>query len=364
MFYYFLYPLREVFFGFNVFKYITFRAAGSSVTAFLLSALLGRMVIDKLRALKVGESVRKGKDYASLHEHHKHKEGTPTMGGVLILGALCSAVLLWADLSNRYIWIALLATLWLGGLGFIDDYIKLRGKKKTRGMTAAMKLTGQLILGLGIGLILYTDPSIGDRLDIPFVKNLVVHLGVFYVFFAALVIIGTSNAVNLTDGLDGLAIGCVAIVALAYSGLSYMTGHSGFSEYLQLIYIPQAGELTVFCAAIFGAGLGFLWYNCHPADVFMGDTGALALGGALGAVAIMVKKELLLLLVGGIFVAEALSVIIQVFSFRYFGKRVFLMAPLHHHFQLKGWAEAKVIFRFLIVAIILALLSLTTLKLR
>jgi Phospho-N-acetylmuramoyl-pentapeptide-transferase (EC 2.7.8.13) len=178
------------------------------------------------------------------------------------------------------------------------------------------------------------------------------------------VIIGTSNAVNLTDGLDGLAIGCVAIVALAYSGLSYMTGHSGFSEYLQLIYIPQAGELTVFCAAIFGAGLGFLWYNCHPADVFMGDTGALALGGALGAVAIMVKKELLLLLVGGIFVAEALSVIIQVFSFRYFGKRVFLMAPLHHHFQLKGWAEAKVIFRFLIVAIILALLSLTTLKLR
>ncbi|MBU4304265.1 MAG: phospho-N-acetylmuramoyl-pentapeptide-transferase [Candidatus Omnitrophica bacterium] len=363
MFYYFFYPLRELFFGFNVFKYITFRATGCSVTAFVLSALLGNIVIRKLRLLKIGENVRKGKDYVSLHAHHKHKEGTPTMGGILILLVVFLSVLLWADLSNRYIWIAMLATFWLGIIGFADDYIKLT-KKNSRGLTAAVKLIGQLIIGLVIGWMLYNDPNISDRLDIPFAKNLVVHLGVAYVFFVTLVIIGASNAVNLTDGLDGLAIGCTAIAALTYSGFSYLTGHAVFSEYLQLIYVPHSGELAVFCAALFGAGLGFLWYNCHPADVFMGDTGALALGGALGTVAVLIKKELLLLLVGGVFVAEALSVIIQVFSFRYRKKRVFLMAPLHHHFQLKGWAESKVIFRFLIVAIILALLSFSTLKLR
>jgi len=363
MFYYFFYPLRELFFGFNVFKYITFRAAGCSVTAFILSTLLGDFVIRKLRLLKIGENVRKSSEYASLYEHHKGKEGTPTMGGILILLIVFLSVLLWADLSNRYIWIAMLATFWLGMIGFADDYIKLT-KKNSRGLTAAVKLSGQLIIGLVIGWMLYNDPNITDRLDIPFAKNLVVHLGAGYVFFVTLVIIGASNAVNLTDGLDGLAIGCTAIAALTYSGFSYLTGHAAFSEYLQLIYVPHAGELAVFCAALFGAGLGFLWYNCHPADVFMGDTGALALGGALGTVAVLIKKELLLLLVGGIFVAEALSVIIQVISFRYRKKRVFLMAPLHHHFQLKGWAEAKVIFRFLIVAIILALLSFSTLKLR
>jgi len=363
MLYHFLYPLRDLFFGFNVFKYITFRIAAATVTAFVLSALLGRVVIRMLKNLKVGENIRKGKECAPLYEHHRKKQGTPTMGGILILAVIFISVFLWGDLSNRYIRIALSATFWLGLVGFIDDYIKLT-HEKTRGLTAAVKLSGQLILGLVIGFILYNDPSIGDRLDIPFCKNLVVHLGSFYVFFAALVIIGTSNAVNLTDGLDGLAIGCVSIVALTYSAISYITGHYVFSDYLQIIFIPQAGELAVFCAAIFGAGLGFLWYNCHPADVFMGDTGALALGGALGTVAILIKKELLLVITGGIFVAEAVSVLIQVFSFRLWKKRVFLMAPLHHHFQIKGWAEAKVIFRFLIVAIILALVSLSTLKLR
>jgi len=363
MFYHFLYPLREFFFGFNVFKYITFRTAGATITAFILSALLGKSVIRILKKLKVGELVRKTKDVRSLYAHHKDKEGTPTMGGVLILIVVFISVLLWADLKNKYIWICLFSTCWLGIVGFIDDYIKLTDKS-SRGLSAAVKLTGQLILGLIIGFILYADPNIGDRLDIPFFKNLIVHLGAFYVFFCALVIMSTSNAVNLTDGLDGLAIGCVSIVALTYAGISYLTGHFTFSEYLQIIFIPNTGELAVFCAAIFGAGLGFLWYNCHPADVFMGDTGALALGGALGTVAILIKKELLLVIVGGIFVAEAVSVLIQVFSFRMRGKRVFLMAPLHHHFQLKGWAEAKIIFRFLIVAIILALFSLSTLKLR
>lgn len=363
MFYHFLYPLRELFFAFNIFKYITFRAVGCSVTAFLLIVIFGKIVIDKLRTFKIGEQVRKEKAYASLSDFHKTKEGTPTMGGILILGAIIISVLLWANLSNRYIWITLISTLWLGILGFFDDYIKLT-KKRSLGLTAAVKLSGQLLLGLLVGFILYYDPNVGDRLDIPFLKNLIFHLGAAYVFFATLVIIGTSNAVNLTDGMDGLAIGCVSIVALTYSGFSYVTGNYKFSEYLKLIYIPQVGELAVFCAAIFGAGLGFLWYNCHPADVFMGDTGALALGGALGTVALLIKKELLLLLVGGIFVAEAISVIIQIFSFKFRGKRIFLMAPLHHHFQLKGWVENKVIVRFWIAAIILALLSLSTLKIR
>ncbi|MFH1460455.1 MAG: phospho-N-acetylmuramoyl-pentapeptide-transferase [Candidatus Omnitrophota bacterium] len=363
MFYHWLYPLREYFFGFNVFKYITFRAAGSAVTAFILSIMMGKFVIQLLKKFNIGESVRKDKYCATLYEHHKEKEGTPTMGGVLILLVVLIAVLLWANLSNKYIWIVLFATLWLGAVGFIDDYIKLT-QKNSRGLTATVKLTGQLILGIVVGFIIYYDPYLGDQLNIPFFKNFVVHLGFIYIFFSALVIIGTSNAVNLTDGLDGLAIGCVLIVAITYSGMSYLTGHFKFSQYLQMNYIPGVGELTIFCTAVFGAGLGFLWYNCHPADVFMGDTGALALGGAIGTVAILIKKELLLILVGGIFVAEAMSVIIQVVSFKFRKKRVFLMAPLHHHFQLKGWAEAKIIFRFLIVAIILALLSLSTLKLR
>jgi phospho-N-acetylmuramoyl-pentapeptide-transferase len=363
MFYHFLYPLKDLFFGFNVFKYITFRIAACAITAFVLSAVLGKSVIKMLKNLNIGESVRNSKHTASLYEHHKEKEGTPTMGGLLIVGVIVLSVLLWADLTNKYIWIALFSTLWLAFVGFIDDFIKLT-HKKSRGLTATVKLAGQLVLGIIIGFMLYSDPNIGDRLDIPFFKDLIVNLGAFYVFFSALVIIGTSNAVNLTDGLDGLAIGCVSIVALTYCVMSYVSGHYTISNYLHIIFMPQAGELAVFCAAIFGAGLGFLWYNCHPADVFMGDTGSLALGGALGTVAILIKKELLLVIVGGIFVAEALSVIIQVFSFRFRGKRVFLMAPLHHHFQLKGWAEAKIIFRFLIIAIVLALFSLSTLKLR
>ena len=363
MFYHFLYPLRDVFFGFNVFRYITFRAAGATVTAFLIIAFLGRPIICWLRALKIGETIRRKEDCGALHDLHKSKEGTPTMGGILILMAISGSVLLWADLGNRYIWMTLITMLWLGGIGFIDDFTKLT-RRKGRGVSPSFKMFGQLALGIVIGALLYMDPNVGARLDIPFFKSALVMLGPFYIFFASMVIIGTSNAVNLTDGLDGLAIGCVLVVALTYSGLCYVTGHSVISDYLQIVYIPHMGELAVFCAAMFGAGLGFLWYNCHPAEVFMGDTGALALGGVLGAVSLMIKKELLLVLVGGIFVAEAVSVIIQVVSFRYRKKRVFLMAPLHHHFQLKGWPESKVIFRFLIVAVILALLSLSSLKLR
>ncbi|MCM8812453.1 MAG: phospho-N-acetylmuramoyl-pentapeptide-transferase [Candidatus Omnitrophica bacterium] len=363
MLYYLLYPLREFFFGFNVFRYLTFRAAAAAITAFVLSALLGKAVIAALQRLNVGEKIRPEEEVGVLHQQIKNKQGTPTMGGVLIVGTMLSAVLLWADLSNRFIWITVAATLWLALIGFIDDFVKLR-VKGSRGLSSSAKMFGQLVCGLVIGFILLTDAGVGDRLDIPFLKNVGVHLGSFYAFFTALVIISTSNAVNLTDGLDGLAIGCVLVVAVTYAIFSYLTGNAVFSEYLHIIFIPPAGELSVFCAAMFGAGLGFLWYNCHPADVFMGDTGSLALGGAIGTVAVLIKKELLLALVGGVFVAEALSVLLQVISFRYRKKRIFLMSPLHHHFQLLGWAESKIIFRFLIVAVILALLSFSTLKLR
>ena len=363
MFYYLLYPLRDMFSVFNIFKYITFRAAGSTVTAFLLIIFFGKTIIRRLKALKIGECVRKEQECAAIYQYHKHKEGTPTMGGLLILGAIFISVLLWANLSNKYIWITMFTTLLLGGLGCIDDYIKLK-KKGQRGLRVPVKLFFQIILGVIVGVMLYYDPYIGDRLDIPFFKNLIVRLGLFYVFSTALVIIAASNAVNLTDGLDGLAIGCVSIVIATYGVISYLSGHFTFSNYLQIIYIPNIGELSIFCAAVFGAGLGFLWYNCHPAEIFMGDTGALALGGAIGVVAVLIKKEILLILVGGIFVAEALSVILQVGYFKCRKKRLFLIAPLHHHFQAKGWAESKVIFRFWIVAIILSLLSLLTLKVR
>lgn len=285
------------------------------------------------------------------------------MGGILIVLAIVSSTLLWANLTNKYVLLVIFSTLWSAVVGFMDDYIKLV-KKRSLGLTVIMKLTGQLILGLTIGLILFYDPQVSKVLYIPFFKNLFIDFGIFYIFFIMLVIIGSSNAVNLTDGLDGLAIGCVVMVAIAYSGLSYITGRFDFSQYLRIFYVPGSGELTVFCASIVGAGLGFLWFNCHPATIFMGDTGSLALGGAIGTVAIFIKKELLLLLVGGIFVAEALSVILQVGSYKLRGKRIFLIAPLHHHFQLRGWSESKIIVRFWIVAAILALLSLTTLKLQ
>jgi len=363
VFYHLLYPLRDIFFGFNVFKYISFRAAGAAVTSFLLCVILGPFIIEKLRELKIGQVVRAADDAKGIYEMHKNKAGTPTMGGLLIVTAIVLSTLLWGDLNNKYVLLSLVSIIWLCAVGFLDDYLKMKLKKST-GLTARSKFIGQIMLGLMLGLFVYFDPQIGKNLDVPFLKDLVINLGVFYVLFTMIVIVGSSNAVNLTDGLDGLATGCIIIVVLTYAALSYITGNANMSEYLNIIHIPGAGELAVFCAAMLGAGLGFLWFNSFPANVFMGDTGSLALGGAIGVVATFTKKELLLLIVGGIFVMEALSVILQVASFKLLKKRIFLMAPIHHHFQMKGWSETKVVIRFWIIGIILALISLSTLKLR
>ncbi|MBN2097914.1 MAG: phospho-N-acetylmuramoyl-pentapeptide-transferase [Candidatus Omnitrophica bacterium] len=363
MFYELFYPLRELFFGFNVFKYITFRAALGAVSSFLICIWLGPGVIRKLKKLGIGQNIIEQKTCPQLHSLHQEKKGTPAMGGLLILFSIISSTLLWARLDNRYILLAVFATFWLGIVGFIDDYMKFVSRR-SKGITVAMKLIGQSILAVVIALFAFYDPQIGPNLELPFFKNLIINLGWFYIIFVVLVIVGSSNAVNLTDGLDGLALGCITLVALAYSIFSYITGHSQFSSYLQINYIAGSGELTVFCACIAGAALGFLWFNAHPAEVFMGDVGSLALGGAIGVVAVLIKKELLLLLAGGIFVAEALSVILQVGSFKLRGKRIFLVAPLHHHFQVRGLSETKVTVRFWIVAAILVLLTLATLKLR
>jgi len=363
MFYQLFYPLRELFFGFNVFKYITFRAAMASITAFLLSIFFGPWLISKLSQLKIGENIIDSKVQPALHSLHRQKRGLPTMGGLLILFSTVFSTLLWARIDNKYLLLALFSILWLGGIGFIDDYMKYTGRC-SQGMTVPAKLLGQSILAVIVGLFAFYDPQIGQRLDIPFLKDLIVNLGYIYIVFVVLVIVGSSNAVNLTDGLDGLATGCVVTVALTYGIFSYVSGHARISSYLQVNYVPGSGELTVFCASIVGAALGFLWFNAYPAEVLMGDTGSLALGGAIGVVAVLIKKELLLLLAGGIFVAECLSVILQVASFKLRGKRIFLVAPLHHHFQLRGLSESKVTIRFWIVAVILAFSALATLKLR
>lgn len=332
------------------------------ITAFLVSIILGPAVIKKLKKLKIGENIRK-EESARLHELHRGKQDTPTMGGILIIAAIVISTLFWADISNRYVIIALFSTLWLGVTGFADDYLKQK-RKKSKGLTAAAKLASQTVLGLILGTIFLLDPQIGTQLGMPFFKGLFLELNGLYILFVIIVIAGTSNAVNLTDGLDGLAIGSVIMVALALSLLSYVSGNINFSNYLLVPYIKGSGELTVFCASIFGAGLGFLWFNCYPAQIFMGDVGSLALGGALGTVALLIKKELFLFIVGGVFVLEALSVILQVASFRIFKRRIFKIAPLHHHFQFLGWPENKVIVRFWIIAILLALFTLATLKIR
>ncbi len=363
MLYYLLYPLKHLFAGFNVFKYITFRSAMAAITTFLLSLLLGSGVIKKLAQLHVCENVRKKDEVHGLYDLHHHKQGTPTMGGILMVASTILATLLWADIKNMYIIISLISIFWLGMVGFADDYIKLKFKR-SKGLTARAKFIGQISLGLVVGTVIYLNPNTSTQLDVPFLKNVVIELGIFYIFFVTLVIVGTSNAVNLTDGLDGLATGCLLMVAFSYGIMSYLSGNLRFSQYLLIPYIEGVGELTVFCAAILGACLGFLWFNCYPAAVFMGDVGSLALGGAIGLVAVFIRKELLLAIVGGIFVLEALSVILQVGSFKLRKKRIFKMAPLHHHFQMMGWPESKVIVRFWIVAAILALFTLTTLKLR
>ena len=362
MLYHLLYPLHVIISFFNIFRYITFRAAMATITAFLISVILGPIIIKFLTRLKIGENIRK-EDSAKLYELHSRKQDTPTMGGILILLAILSATLLWADIFNRYIILVLFSTVWLGITGFIDDYLK-HIRKKSKGLTAASKFTSQIILGLVLGIILFLTPQNSTKIDMPFLKNVSLELGIFYILFVIIVITGSSNAVNLTDGLDGLAIGIVIMVAVALSVLSYVSGNIKFSSYLFIPYIKGSGELTVFCASILGAGLGFLWFNCYPASIFMGDVGSLALGGALGTTALLIKKELLLVIVGGIFVLEALSVILQVASFRLTKKRIFKIAPLHHHFQFLGWPETKVIVRFWILAALLSLFTIVTLKIR
>jgi phospho-N-acetylmuramoyl-pentapeptide-transferase len=360
--FYYLSQFRDLFSGLNIFKYITFRAGMAAVTTFLLCIIFGPMIIRKLRQLKLTE-IAKRKDTPDLDKFHNTKQGTPTMGGIFVIGSIVISVLLWADLTNQYVLVTLLTCLWLAMLGFKDDYIKLT-KKDQKGLNKRTKILWQLLLCFLIGFFVYFNPGTSTKIDFPFLKNLTIDFGIFYIPFVVFIVIGASNAVNLTDGLDGLAIGCVLIVAITLAALSYITGNVNFSDYLYLPFINGAGELTVFCAAIVGASLGFLWFNCHPASVFMGDTGSLPLGGALGVIAVLIKKEILLALIGGIFVFEALSVILQVFSFRVFGKRIFKMSPFHHHLQLTGWPESKIIIRLWIVAIILALLTLTTLKIR
>lgn len=361
MLYHLLLPLQDVFSGFNVVRYITFRSAYAAVTALILSFVLGPYLVRRLRAFKVKQIIRRD----GPQSHHAKSE-TPTMGGILIVLAIAVPTILWSTLDNPYVLMAVGVTLVLGALGFIDDYLHVV-RKTPKGLLGRYKLVVQLGLGLAVGSILYfypNEPLLGASTTIPFLKSQYLDLGIFYIPFVALVITSTSNAVNLTDGLDGLATGLVALCAAAFCGLSYLSGNAKLAEYLNIPFLAGSGELTVFCAAMVGASLGFLWFNSHPADVFMGDTGSLSLGGALGIVAVLLKKELLLFLVGGIFVAEALSVIIQVVSFKTRKKRVFRMAPLHHHFELKGWPESRVVVRFWIAGLLLALLSLSTLKLQ
>jgi phospho-N-acetylmuramoyl-pentapeptide-transferase len=342
-------------------RFITFRTAAASLTALVVSLLLGPWLIRRLREFQIGQVIRQEGP-----QSHLAKAGTPTMGGLLILVASLGPTLLWADLTNVYVWIAVLATAFFGAIGFFDDYLKIT-RRSSGGLSARQKMGLQTIVALLVGaslMWLATTNQYNTRLIFPFFKQLIPDLGWFYVPFAAFVLVGTSNAVNLTDGLDGLAISVFAIAATAYTALAYVTGHAVLASYLLLVHFGPVGELTIFCGALVGASLGFLWYNAHPAEIFMGDVGSLALGGALGTVAILIKQELLLVFVGGVFVLEALSVMLQVASFKLTGKRVLKMAPLHHHFELIGWQEPKVIARFVIMAIIFALFSLTTLKLR
>ncbi len=361
MFYY-LSEFRDTVFALNIFRYITFRAGMAAVTTFLFCVILGPFFINKLRDLKVRE-IAKRDDCPTLHQFQAAKEGTPTMGGIFIIGSILFSMLLWGNLSNPYICLTLFTCVWLAVLGAVDDYIKL-SRKGQRGLTRRSKLIWQVMIGCFVGSYVYFNPGTSTKLSIPFLKTLILNLGVFYVPFVALIVVGTSNAVNLTDGLDGLAIGCVLVVSLTLGILSYITGHAVISEYLFIPFVAGSGELAVFCAAITGASLGFLWFNCYPASVFMGDVGSLSLGGTLGVIAVLIKKELLLVIAGGIFVVEALSVIMQVTSFRLWNKRIFKVSPLHHHLQLSGWKESKIIIRFWIIAIILALITLTTLKIR
>jgi phospho-N-acetylmuramoyl-pentapeptide-transferase len=376
LFYLFYHVLQRDFHALNVFRYITVRTALASLTALLLALLLGPWVIRHLRQLQIGQFIREEGP-----QSHQAKAGTPTMGGVLIVSSTVIPTLLWGDLENPYVWIALGTMLGFGAIGFLDDYWKTV-KRQNLGLTGKLKFFLQTVVSVAVGsslLALTVGGTYSTQLSVPFLKNFhpdfVVHalLRLPYVWglaflpfliFVGVVIVGASNAVNLTDGLDGLAIGCVVVAAGALTILTYVTSHAGFSSYLDLQHLPEVGELTIFCGALVGSALGFLWYNAHPAEVFMGDVGSLSLGGSIGMVAVAIKQEILLFFVGGVFVLEALSVILQVASFKLTGKRIFRMSPLHHHFELTGWSESKIIVRFWIAALVFALFSLTTLKLR
>jgi phospho-N-acetylmuramoyl-pentapeptide-transferase len=364
---YYLHRFSDQFIGFNVFSYVTFRAVAAAVTAFIISLVFGNFIIRKLTALKLGQPIRLASEVHRLAELHGGKQGTPTMGGVLVIGAVFLSSVLCARPDNRFVWLALFSMLYLGALGFADDYLKV-AKKKSAGISGRYKLFFQLILALIVTAVFLTSPLLevqARSLYLPFFKVAVIaNMSWFTFLFFALVIVGSSNAVNLTDGLDGLAIGCTVTVAFAYALLSYAAGNFRIAEYLQVPFYPFTGELTVVCTALVGAGFGFLWFNCYPAKVFMGDTGSLAIGGMIGVVAICCKQELLLALVGGVFVIEAVSVILQVLSFKLTGRRIFAMSPIHHHFELVGWKENTVIVRFWILSGIFALLGLATLKLR
>jgi phospho-N-acetylmuramoyl-pentapeptide-transferase len=361
MLYYLLYPLRTEISVLNVTQYITFRTAAASLSALAISLVLGPWMVRKLRGFQIGQVIRTDGPTT-----HKPKAGTPTMGGLLILTATLVPTLLWARLSNVYVWIAVLTTAAFGAVGFADDYLKIV-RRSHHGLRPRYKLLCQLLIGSAFGatlIVLAQQNLYNTQLVFPFFKRLNPNLGWVYLPFAVFVLVAESNAVNLTDGLDGLAISVVAIAAAAFTALTYVVGNRALADYLLLAHFPQMAELTIFCGSLVGASLGFLWYNSYPAEIFMGDVGSLALGAALGTVAILIKQELLLVIVGGVFVLEALSVVIPLASLKLTGKRVFRMAPLHHHFELSGWSEPKVISRFVIVAIVFALFSLTTLKLR
>ena len=365
VYYFFFEILREYFPPFNIFRYISFRAIYATITALTISLVFGPFVIHKLKQFKIKQFIRDDGP-----ETHQDKAGTPTMGGLLILTSILISVLLWSRLDQPPVLILLLSISWFGLLGFIDDYYKVT-RQQSLGLSVKQKILFQLLGALAISIYLYHTDSLSSQgtpktaLVFPFFKNFRPDIGILYIPFASIVIVGASNAVNLTDGLDGLAIGCVIFVVATFGVLGYLTSHQRLADYLDIVHLSKNGEAaTIFCAALIGSGLGFLWYNCHPAQIFMGDTGSLALGGVIGTIALLIKQEILLVIVGGIFVAEALSVILQVSSFRIRGKRIFKMAPLHHHFEQIGWKETKVVNRFWIIALILMLIALSTLKTR
>ena len=358
MLYQLLYSLHDYYSFFNVFRYITLRTVYAVITALILCLMIGPYMIELLKKYQIGQSVR-----SDGPSSHFTKAGTPTMGGVLILTIVVLATIAWADLSNIYVWLVLAVLVGFGLIGFIDDYLKVV-RKKSEGLRGKYKFTLQITIATLVAIALYYLPAYSTVLSVPFFKDFNPDLGWLYIPFVIFIIVGTSNAVNLTDGLDGLAIGPVIVVTLVYTIITYVAGHAKIANYLLIPFINGSGELAILCGAVFGAGLGFLWFNTYPASVFMGDVGSLPLGALLGTVAVIAKHELLLMIVGGIFVVETVSVIFQVASFRLHGKRVFLMAPLHHHYELKGWQEPKIIVRFWIIAIMLGLLALSTLKLR